>query len=115
MSEQQDIRERLVQFALKLLRIYTEDELGLDDMRRLFVESGFFTNHGTPQCAPIPEIAALLPKPLEVRMAEALAMLVRYAPSKDYQEIRPRVADALNVAAEARAALDSGRWKDVQP
>jgi hypothetical protein len=48
-------------------------------------------------------------------MAEALAMLVRYAPSKDYQEIRPRVADALNVAAEARAALDSGRWKDVQP
>jgi hypothetical protein len=106
MSEQQDIRERLVQFALKLLRIYTEDELGLDDMRRLFVESGFFTNHGTPQCAPIPEIAALMPKSLEVRMAKAiLSVIPDLAASLTLRELR----------VEVGAALDSGRWEDVQP
>jgi hypothetical protein len=48
------------------------------------------------------EVAALIPKPLEVRMAEALAN-------------GGSISIAEGFAAEARAALEAGRWKDVQP
>jgi hypothetical protein len=115
-----EVRERLVQFALKglqkaakrgrciemtLLSLSEAVEAGVIIRGRQH-EDGQNYEHWLAS-----EVAALLPKPLEVRMAEELQRL--WDLLDDYF-VSPELING-PFAAAVRAALESGRWKDVQP
>jgi hypothetical protein len=118
-----DVRERLVQLALVCVREllnylpFASDDS--EESRRQHLSHEVFAQARDldliksidgqdwlgayePRWVAGDEVAALIPKPLEVRMAEALAN-------------GGSISIAEGFAAEARAALEAGRWKDVQP
>jgi hypothetical protein len=99
-----------VQFALEFIGTLAKPKDTWDtSARKAFARArtlGLLVGEDVISIQLAPEVRVLLArtKPLEVRLAEHVAS---FPWCDDTTESR--------LAAEARAALESGRWKDVQP